>query len=83
MKSNLMQKATSGDYLLKSYHDTILEPMLAAIKHKMEANGKKTGTTEIIAILALTIAILASAVIIIWNTMNRKKIKRLSNQLQN
>ena len=80
MKSNLMQKATSGDYLLKSYHDTILEPMLAAIKHKMEANGKKT---EIIAILALTIAILASVVIIIWNTLNRKKLQKINNQLQN
>ena len=83
IKTNLMQKATHNDYLLCSYHDTILEPMLAAIKHRMEENGKKTTTTEIIAILALVIATLASAIIIIWNTINRKRLQRINNQLQN
>ena len=83
IKTNLMQKATHNDYLLRSYHDTILEPMLAAIKHRMEENGKRTTTTEIIAILALTIATIASAIIIIWNTINRKRLQRINNQLQN
>merc|ERR1712168_1001507 len=58
VNTDLMKKATYGDYLMKNYHSTIFEPMMAAIKLKMDKTTQKSQINEVLAAVSTTLAIL-------------------------
>ena len=77
VKTDLMKKATYGDYLMKNYHSTIIEPMMAAIKLKMDKTNQKSQINEVLAAVSTTLAILIGIYQAILHVMNFKKIKRM------
>ena len=83
VKSDLMKKASYGEYLTKNYHSTIVEPMMAAIKLKMDKTTKKVEINEVLAALSTTLALIIGIYQAILHVMYYKKIKRIRQQMQN
>ena len=78
VKSDLMKKATSGEYLMKNYHDTIMEPMMAAIKLKMDEMDTRSRISQIISWLDLAILAALTVYTIILHVHYKKRIQRLN-----
>lgn len=83
VKTDLMKKATYGDYLMKNYHSTIIEPMMAAIKLKMDKTTQKSKINEVLAALSITLTTVIGIYQVILHVMYFKKMKKMKQQIQN